>query len=372
MSLSMIDDSHNTSENSATRPFRALALDGGGMRGFYSASLMDTLTRRFGTPNEDDIDLGVRCDLLCGASTGGIIACGLAAGVELSKIIDLYAECGKKIFPCPKPAFKPFELLWGLRHLCSPSANANALQHGLKEVFGDMTMAELYQERGIPLCIPAVNAETYKAWVFKTPHIAGKNRDNHYKLVDVCMAGAAAPIFFPIHSVVNPENARQTQRFVDGGLWANNAVLLALVEALELADSNQDIHIVAVGTASRPNGDPKALQDPDWGVSDWKFGIRAAEMSIAAQAYGYDSIANFLANAMSKNGRIVKIVRLEETQKSPEKYSAIGLDRADKQALETMSGMAVDDANNIHSKRDSDWYPVVQDFFTSTPVEGRS
>ena len=360
----------NEDKKSTATPFRALAMDGGGMRGYYSVSLLDALARRFGVPDTRNFDLGARCDLLCGASTGGILACGLATGVNLPEIADLYAEHGKEIFPHPKPNDGWPYLRWILRHKRHPSANADALRSGLTQIFGDKTMGETYRKREIALCVPAINAATYKAWVFKTPHIPGKVRDSEYKLADVCMAGAAAPIFFPVHSVLNPDTKRESQSFVDGGLWANNAVLLALVEALELTDarneSNRDIHIMAVGTASTPNGDPNALKNPNWGIADWEFGIKAAEMSIAAQAYGYDSIAKFIASALSRNGRTVKIVRLEETQKSPEKYSAIGLDRANADALNTMSGMAEDDASNIHSKRDSDWYSVVRDFFNNT------
>ena len=312
-----------------------------------------------------------------GTSTGGILACGLAMGEKLSQIADLYAKCGKEIFPDPKPNSGWPYFRWLCRHMRRPSANAEALRRGLSRVFGGKTMGEIYRERGIALCVPAINASTYKAWVFKTPHIPDKTRDNEYKLVDVCMSGAAAPIFFPLHSLANPQNERDSQHFVDGGLWANNAILLALVEALELTDakneSDRDIHIVAVGTASTPNGDPNALKDPNWGIADWHVGIKATEMSIAAQAYGYDSIAKFIARALSRNGREVKIVRLEETKKSPEKYSAIGLDRADDTALKTMSGMAEDDASNIHSIHcQRDFGSVVRDFFTQPPERERS
>ena len=258
-------------------------------------------------------------------------------------------------------------LRWMLRHLYRPAAEASKLRSALLEIFEEKTLAETYKERQIGLCIPTINAETYKAWVFKTPHIPGKTRDNEYRLADVCMASAAAPIFFPIHKIADPQQQTHLQGFVDGGLWANNATLTALVESLEMAASNQHIHIVAVGTASRPNGDPSALESPDWGILQWKGGIEAVNMSISAQAYGHDSAALFIARALSNNGRTVKIIRLEETAKSPEKHSAIGLDRADKTAIGTMMGMANDDANNIYSdkNRDSNWYPIVRDFFSN-------
>ena len=354
-------------QGNAAPPFRALAIDGGGMRGFYSASLLDALSRRFGgASGSSGFDLGARCNLISGTSTGAILACALAARVPLPDIMDLYRKRGKLIFPCPVPRRSWLSFFWLLRHCFRPSANAKELRSALVDVFGEKTLAKIYQERKIALCIPTINAETYKAWVFKTPHIPGNTRDNEYTLTDICMASSAAPMFFPIHMITNPYNKDIRQGFVDGGLWANNAILVALVEALQIASPEQEIHIIAVGTASRPNGDPNALKNPVWGIFRWKGGIEAAEMSIAAQAYGYDSTAGFIARSLSEGGRAIKVVRLEETQKSPEKHSAIGLDRADDIAIQTMAGMAEDDASNIHSSKQqgSHWYSVVHDLFS--------
>lgn len=66
-------------------PFRVLTLDGGGMRGLYTSSLLRALARfadqRF---LKQEPDLGKSFDLICGTSTGAILACGLAAGIPLN------------------------------------------------------------------------------------------------------------------------------------------------------------------------------------------------------------------------------------------------------------------------------------------------
>ena len=360
---------------STNQPFRALAIDGGGMRGFYSAALLNALSQRFGGARTDSprFDLGARCNLICGTSTGAILACGLAANVPLPKIMRLYQDKGPEIFPRPTP--KSGDLFswlsrpwWFVRHLCRPAANAGKLQEALLKVFGEKKLVDVYEDREIALCIPTIDAETYKSWVFKTPHLQHFTRDKEYKLVDVCMASASAPVFFPVHKMLNPGNKANQQGFVDGGLWANNATLVALVESLALASAEQEIEIIAVGTASCPQGNPGALKNPNWGIWQWRGGIEAINMAASAQAYGYDFIAKFIADGLSKRGRAVKIIRLKEDKKSAARHSAIGLDQADERAIKAMAGMAEEDASHIHSSehRDSEWYPVVRNFFSTT------
>ena len=195
--------------------------------------------------------------------------------------------------------------------------------------------------------------------------------DDGHKLVDICMASAAAPLFFPIHPILISDKGKDDgdyQYFVDGGLWANNAILLALVEALRMTDMRRDIEILSVGTASPPKGDTaELLKNLNWGAWKWKAGIEINEMSVSAQEHGYDSIAKIIARTLSRDGRKVEVVRLAEVCRSGKRYAAINLDRAGKTAIKAMIEMADEDAASICSNEEAEGYSLVRDFFQKAP-----
>src|ERR1700683_4076735 len=79
----------------ADRDFRILAIDGGGIRGIYPASVLAGLEESYlGGGSIADY-----FDLIAGTSTGGIIALGLAAGFTAADLRELYVCRGGEIFP---------------------------------------------------------------------------------------------------------------------------------------------------------------------------------------------------------------------------------------------------------------------------------
>ena len=82
------------------KPFRVLSLDGGGMRGIYTAEYLSCLASGFSKrTGKGDLDLGKGFDLIVGTSTGAIVGCALVAGVPLGKVVSVYKDNGKLIFP---------------------------------------------------------------------------------------------------------------------------------------------------------------------------------------------------------------------------------------------------------------------------------
>ena len=82
-----------------SKPLRVLSLDGGGMRGTYTTTYLDRVANAFATRRGvEALDIGAAFDLVVGTSTGGIVACALAAGIPLSEITELYVEHGPKTF----------------------------------------------------------------------------------------------------------------------------------------------------------------------------------------------------------------------------------------------------------------------------------
>lgn len=332
------------------RPFRVLTLDGGGMRGLYASTLLQNLAQRFNPLyKQKQPDIGKDFDLICGTSTGAILACALAAGLPLNKISKLYSLNGLNIFtsPMPKRTFQLYKWAWFNRN--KPAANVIHLKTALTETFGQLTLKQLYDNRGIALCIPAVIAVNHLSKVFKTPHHPDLTNDWGYSLVDVCLSSSAAPILFPISKVTNPNNLGHYQYFVDGGLWANNPILVGLAEAVKITSANRAIEIISVGTCDTPTGDPNSVKNVNWGVVDWRVGVNILNMSLPAQSCAHVHMARFLAEGYSALGKNVKIVRLPGCEKSPEAYSAIGLDRADSTAIQTLISFAETDADHIHS-----------------------
>jgi predicted acylesterase/phospholipase RssA len=363
--------------NMEEKPFRVLTLDGGGMRGLYTATLLKILSKRFDPRfHNKEPDIGKAFDLICGTSTGAILACALAAGIPLSRVKNLYIEKGAKIFKQPLPKGKTSALgWWAWKHRNKPAADSNVLLNALTECFGDLTLRKVFEIRHIALCIPTITATNHRARVLKTPHNRGKHRDGAYSLTEICMASAAAPIFFPIATRKKLNDDYTIHHFVDGGLWANNPVLIGLTEALGMATESQTIEVVSVGTCDQPSGDPHGLENRHWGLKDWRAGVRIVEMSLAAQSYGISATARFLANHLSRCGRSVRVARLEETNKSPEQYSAIGLDRADPIAIKTLLSLAEADADHNHSKAMSDsstGLDLVKDIFSKLPKNQNS
>ena len=106
------------------------------------------------------------------------------------------------------------------------------------EVFGDRLLGESKTR----LVIPSLNLSTGEVNVFKTAHHPRFERDYKLAAVDVAMATAAAPTFFPTHRLTNGVP------LVDGGMWANNPMGTAAVEAIGLLEwAKGDVELLGVG-----------------------------------------------------------------------------------------------------------------------------
>lgn len=214
------------------REFRVLSIDGGGIKGIFAAAFLARLElSRLGGRS-----IGRYFDLITGTSTGGIIAIALAAGISAQRILDLYVSQGREIFPrrrdygFVRPAFKQLALAGALRELFGVS------------VLGDVTAR---------LCIPSADGRHGDVAVFKTPHHPDYRRDWRMSLVDVGLATSAAPTFLKVHEA-------DGYRFIDGGVWANNPVMVGVVDTLScFSVARRKVRVLSIG-----NGTAKPLIGP--------------------------------------------------------------------------------------------------------------
>jgi hypothetical protein len=327
------------------------------MRGVYTAACLGRLVKYFAdSRNEKSLDLGKGFDLITGTSTGAIVACALAVGKPLAEVVSLYETHGPDIFPhrIKTGAFTgKASVLWRiLRGQAVVKAGDKALRNALTSVLADATMLDVFEKRGIALSIPAVAMKNHRSWVFKKTSKSG-TRDDRYPLVDVCMATSAAPIYRSLAAIDDPMGGHgRKQVFADGGLWANNPVLVGMLDALAAAAQGQPIEVFSLGTCSRPEGETISEDEAHRSILDWKLGADVAPLAISAQEFAYDNMARFLSNILTDLGRNVRTLRLPKKDVPAEMLGYLGLDDARKGAMTRLIQQAHADADLIKSACD--------------------
>jgi len=220
-----------------TPPFRVLSLSGGGMRGVFSAAvlceLQDALRNHTGNESAKLVDY---FDLIVGTSTGGLLALGLAFEKNPDELLDVYKRKGPSIFP---PILRNPRLL-RLGPLIWPLFSMSRLRDVVEAMVpADKTLGQA----GCPLVLPVVRRETGEISCLKTKHDDTFYRDHQMNAVEAGLATAAAPVAFP-HVRTGKHGD-----LLDGGLWCNTPILVALIEARRYFKQDlADVRVLSIGT----------------------------------------------------------------------------------------------------------------------------
>lgn len=232
-------------DNSNTLCRRILSIDGGGLLSTYPASFLAAIEDKVGKP------LGQYFDLIAGTSGGGIIALGLGLGLSAKDILGLYVEKGPAIFGQGNGVATDFVMqrLRVLRCLVWPKYGSDGLRRALEDVLGNRRLGEARTR----LMIPAWNPSARSLYVYKTAHLPRFRTDYKDKAVDVAMATAAAPTYFREHITTNDVG------LVDGGIWANNPIGAAVIEAVAVLGWPADhLQILSLGCLDETYRIPRA------------------------------------------------------------------------------------------------------------------
>jgi hypothetical protein len=320
------------------------------MRGTYTATYLDQVAKTFAKRRKvAKLDIGAAFELIVGTSTGAIVACGLAKGVPMSDVVSLYRSDGPKVFSKKLPSGLAGLLYDAQARPAALRKGEEVLRQALTDRFQGTTLKEIYEQRGIALAIPTVEMSQHRSWVFKTPHHPATNhRDDDYTLVDVCLASTAAPVFRSLAAIPHPgSDAGDFHVFVDGGLWANNPVIVGLIDALDIAEPDQPIEIFCLGTCPVPAGEQIALSQTDRGLLGWKFGGEAASLSIDAQQFAFDHMARKLAGHLKRE---CSIVRFPSDKVPAALVPYLALDETRPEAFTALINQARTDADMTNSK----------------------
>jgi len=214
-----------------------VSFDGGGARGILSAAFVRELELRTGARLAD------RADLLCGSSTGAILACGLAAGRTGEEAVDLYLELCRRVFAGRWRAW--------LRRAFRARYDHEPLERELRAVFGELRLGDLATR----VLITAYDRRRRRALILKS----WKPAHARVTVWEACRASAAAQTYFAPHAM---RLERRAYILVDGGTVANHPGLCGLAEAVRLGQALDQIRLVACGT-----GQPGGVVGDDGGLT---------------------------------------------------------------------------------------------------------
>jgi patatin-like phospholipase/acyl hydrolase len=255
--------------------FRILALDGGGIRGIFTASFLATL---------EDLSHGRAADhfdLIVGTSTGGIIGLALAFGIPARRILDLYLEEGRRIFSRPRR----------LGMLLRPKYDSAPLARALRAIFGDRIINDVLT----PVCIASYELTTSYPRIWKDDHVEESLDGGETAAWRVALATSSAPIYFP-GATVAPGDSH-----VDGGLFANNPTLVGLTEAVRYFHQPLDrIRVLSVGAGERAERIP---HDRARRMGVWQWKTAMYEHMLIAQA----RIAHEIARRLLAPGQYQRV-----------------------------------------------------------------
>lgn len=240
--------------------YRILSLDGGGIRGLMTAIWLKRLEDELGKP------LHQHFDLVAGTSTGAILACAISKGMDADRIIELYVERGREVFPARPSRWWNRATRLISEGFSAPKYDGAGLNKVLKDVFHTTLFGTLEIK---PTLITTYDVRGREARVFKND----RPEFNRLKVWELCRASAAAPSYFPAH-VMRVGGVEMP--LIDGGVVANNPTACAIAEGVRINSDPghpdprgiEEFVVASFGTgeATRPISIEEAKE---WGALEW-------------------------------------------------------------------------------------------------------
>ena len=331
--------------------YKILALDGGGFRGVLSAVILKEVQNTIQQELGSEHGLNDYFDLVAGTSTGSILATGIALGMDIDQLLNLYKNCGARIFPSRIRNIRKFTTLtrgffpaFLYPHESSWPWQDEGLATVLKEQLQPTKSAILSQnyKQGSPvtindiekptLLIPAYNTIKRRIdwFVSNNPSQKPMWYDNS-EVWKFCVCSASAPTFFPPYQFdTKVDSSHQERTYIDGGVAANNPSLLAISHAMFLPSKNvewndrkplelSDVSILSIGTG-KPNKPFSYKEVKSWGLAQWA--MRLGDLFIPAPNDVTDNVAWQLirGNDGENAKRVLRLdLSIDDTKQSKDK-----------------------------------------------------
>ncbi len=274
--------------------FRVLSIDGGGIRGLIAARVIARLEELISAEAGGERRLADCFHMIAGTSTGGLLALGLTVPdpgnpgrprLSGRDLVDLYMTEGPRIFG------DTLHKVLSLGGWIAPKHSPARLAQAMRDRFGEARLRDALRE----LIVSSYDMAEPGPHFFKRWR-ARESDDRDAPMVDVGLSTAAAPTYFPSHGLGD-------RALVDGGLFAANPSVAAVVEALKRRDeephdlSPHDLLLVSLGTGQHETGHPQS-QVRRWGRIGWILPRRQDPALIAAFLDGQSDAADHWAEIL--------------------------------------------------------------------------
>ncbi|OAQ60207.1 tetratricopeptide repeat domain-containing protein [Pochonia chlamydosporia 170] len=242
-----------------SRPLRALSLDGGGVRGLSSLLILRRIMHNV-KPSDSLYDIAKPCeyfDMICGTSTGGLIAIMLGRlQMGVQEAIDAYLVLAEKVFR----ESHPFSRVMGARTLGALLGNArysgDALTDAIQEIVEGKTDSKDTllldtREDACRVFVCATRTANTEPALLRS-YRSNREEGCHAAIWEAGRATSAAPTFFPPIKFGKPP-----AEYVDGAIGHNNPIRLLMREVESVWGSSAKLAcVLSIGTGV---SEPKKL-----------------------------------------------------------------------------------------------------------------
>ena len=194
----------------------------------------------------------------------------------------------------------------------------------------------------------AYNITTAEPRIFKKDY-ENLTEDDSKRYVDIALATAAAPTYFPVKEINN-------HCYIDGGVWANNPTLVGLTEYIFKISTDPNyrgVDILSISSIVKPTGERHGRKERSF--RHW--GSKLFDSYTVGQSFFTDFFLKQLINVVKFP---MTYLRVQHKPLSVDQMSIIDMDTADKNVLKLLT--AIGQRTGIDYKDD----PTVKAFF-STP-----
>eukprot|EP00045_Choanoeca_perplexa_P015363 m.191938 g.191938 ORF g.191938 m.191938 type:complete len:409 (+) comp16961_c1_seq5:1725-2951(+) len=252
----------STRGHSPSKPIRILSLDGGGVRGAYSAQLLTRLEERL--PGLTD-----NVDVVAGTSTGVMLGGLLAMGYNASQAQQIFNRGAVAIFRISPwwREYNPFTSVYDGKwkeHCFDTIAGQSRLS-----VCTSYLLCTAFRTHvpGEDTCTGTNYYQSKSHWhpdvitnlpIGPEQHAVQSHMD--LPLRKIGMLATAAPTWFPAYD-----------GFIDGAMFANNPALEALIRVMAIRPDVplSNIAVLSLGTGLFPNSICFDRHTAHWGIVQW-------------------------------------------------------------------------------------------------------